>query len=132
MWALCYRMTGERADAEDLAQEAAARAIERADQLTGDDATGWLLALTTRLCLDHLRQRKRTRRRTELVDVIDDAESVERGPEQALLLRDVEGLTAPEAAYALGITVVALKSRLHRARETLREQVRRDAPGASP
>ncbi|MFN7970916.1 MAG: RNA polymerase sigma factor [Acidobacteriota bacterium] len=41
-----------------------------------------------------------------------------------ILLRDVEGLTAPEAASALGITVAALKSRLHRARDELRFQVR--------
>jgi RNA polymerase sigma-70 factor (ECF subfamily) len=46
---------------------------------------------------------------------------------EVLLRRDVEGLTAPEAARALGISVAALKSRLHRAREALREQVRRDA-----
>lgn len=44
-------------------------------------------------------------------------------PEEArevLLLRDVEGLTAPEAAEAIGIEVGALKSRLHRARAALR------------
>jgi RNA polymerase sigma-70 factor (ECF subfamily) len=39
---------------------------------------------------------------------------------EVLILRDVEGLTAPEAAEQLGITVQALKSRLHRAREQLR------------
>jgi len=39
---------------------------------------------------------------------------------EVLLLRDVEGLTAPEAAERLGITVRALKSRLHRARAALR------------
>ena len=40
---------------------------------------------------------------------------------EVILMRDVEGLTAPEAADALGISVGALKSRLHRARATLRE-----------
>jgi RNA polymerase sigma-70 factor (ECF subfamily) len=44
---------------------------------------------------------------------------------EVLLLRDVEGLTAPEAASSLGITVSALKSRLHRAREELRLRVKR-------
>lgn len=39
---------------------------------------------------------------------------------EVILLRDVEGLSAPEAASALGISVDALKSRLHRAREILR------------
>ncbi len=42
---------------------------------------------------------------------------------EVILLRDVEGLTAPEAADRLGLTVQALKSRLHRAREQLRAQV---------
>jgi RNA polymerase sigma-70 factor (ECF subfamily) len=42
---------------------------------------------------------------------------------EVILLRDVEGLTAPEAADQLGISVQALKSRLHRAREQLRLEV---------
>ncbi|HEX6838666.1 MAG TPA: RNA polymerase sigma factor [Polyangia bacterium] len=42
---------------------------------------------------------------------------------EVILLRDVEGLTAPEAAERLGLTVQALKSRLHRAREQLRAAV---------
>jgi RNA polymerase sigma-70 factor (ECF subfamily) len=40
-----------------------------------------------------------------------------------ILLRDVEGLTAPEAAVRLSISVRALKSRLHRARAELRASV---------
>lgn len=42
---------------------------------------------------------------------------------EVILLRDVEGLTAPEAAHQLNITVQALKSRLHRARTELRESI---------
>jgi RNA polymerase sigma-70 factor (ECF subfamily) len=42
---------------------------------------------------------------------------------EVLLARDVEGLTAPEAAQRLGVSVQALKSRLHRAREQLRSRV---------
>ena len=40
-----------------------------------------------------------------------------------LLLRDIEELTTEEAAVALGITVAALKTRLHRARLALRERL---------
>jgi len=47
---------------------------------------------------------------------------------EVILFRDIEGLSAPEAAAALGISVAALKSRLHRAREELRAEVRRLAP----
>jgi len=40
---------------------------------------------------------------------------------EVLVLRDMEGLTAPEVAKVLGIRVEAVKSRLHRARASLRE-----------
>ena len=67
----------------------------------------------------------------------DDAmagKQVERALEQAiveldpmyrevLLLRDVEGLTAPEVAEVLGVSVQAVKSRLHRAKSSVREHV---------
>jgi RNA polymerase sigma-70 factor (ECF subfamily) len=43
---------------------------------------------------------------------------------EVILLRDVEGLSAPEAASAVGISVDALKSRLHRARDALRTALR--------
>ncbi len=40
---------------------------------------------------------------------------------EVLVLRDVEGLTAPEVAEVMGLTVQAVKSRLHRARVAVRE-----------
>jgi len=42
---------------------------------------------------------------------------------EVLLLRDVEGLTAPEVAAVVGASVQAVKSRLHRARLSVREKV---------
>jgi RNA polymerase sigma-70 factor (ECF subfamily) len=42
---------------------------------------------------------------------------------EVLLLRDVEGLTAPEVAEVLGVTPEAVKSRLHRARLSVRERI---------
>ncbi len=42
---------------------------------------------------------------------------------EALVLRDVEGLSAEEAAEVVGIEVGALKSRLHRARLSLKQQL---------
>lgn len=41
----------------------------------------------------------------------------------ALILRDVEELTAPEVAQSLGLSVEAVKSRLHRARAMVRESL---------
>jgi RNA polymerase sigma-70 factor (ECF subfamily) len=40
-----------------------------------------------------------------------------------VVLRDVEGLSNPEVAEVLGATVLAVKSRLHRARLALRERL---------
>jgi RNA polymerase sigma-70 factor (ECF subfamily) len=42
---------------------------------------------------------------------------------EVLLLRDVEGLTAPQVSEVLGITAQAVKSRLHRARLSVREHM---------
>ena len=42
---------------------------------------------------------------------------------EVLLLRDVEGLTAPEVAHITGASVQAVKSRLHRARLSVRAHV---------
>src|ERR671928_12781 len=42
---------------------------------------------------------------------------------EVLVLRDVEGLSAPEVAEILGLSVEAVKSRLHRARVSVRERI---------
>ena len=42
---------------------------------------------------------------------------------EVLVLRDIEGLSAPEVAEVLGLGVPAVKSRLHRARASVRERV---------
>jgi len=42
---------------------------------------------------------------------------------EVLILRDVEGLTAPEVAEVLGMRLEAVKTRLHRARAQVREAV---------
>jgi len=42
---------------------------------------------------------------------------------EVLVLRDVEGLSAPEVAEVMGLTVEAVKSRLHRARLAVRQAV---------
>jgi RNA polymerase sigma-70 factor (ECF subfamily) len=49
--------------------------------------------------------------------------SLEPGYREVLLLRDMEGLPASEVAEILGLSVQAVKSRLHRARLSVRERV---------
>ena len=60
--------------------------------------------------------------RKEIREIVEKA--IQNLPEiyrEALVLRDVEGMSAEEAAVVLGITVPALKSRLLRARLMMRE-----------
>jgi len=93
LWTVCYRMTGNRSEADDLCQETIARAIERAEQVVADDPTGWLLRMATRHCLDHLRRKKVERRVSELVDPLDIPEihpgdPRDGDPERATILRE--------------------------------------------
>jgi RNA polymerase sigma-70 factor (ECF subfamily) len=60
----------------------------------------------------------------EIGDALEAAiRELEPSQREVLLLRDVEGLTAPEVAAVLGIGVEAVKSRLHRARVAVRDRV---------
>lgn len=91
LWAHCYRMTGRRTSADDLCQEALARAIERADDLSDPTrAESWLFRIATTVCLDHLRRDRRTRAVTELVEpvVLEAAPHETPGPEATVILRD--------------------------------------------
>ena len=60
----------------------------------------------------------------EIQDALDRAiAELPAAHREVLLLRDVEGLTAPEVAEVLGVRVEAVKSRLHRARVAVRERL---------
>jgi RNA polymerase sigma-70 factor, ECF subfamily len=59
LWALCYRMTGSAADADDLVQETFVRAIERPPRTAQDGWKWWLARVATNLSIDLLRRRKR-------------------------------------------------------------------------
>lgn len=59
LWALCYRMTGSAADADDLVQETFVRAIERPPVDRPDGWRAWLSRVATNLAIDALRRRKR-------------------------------------------------------------------------
>jgi RNA polymerase sigma-70 factor (ECF subfamily) len=51
---------------------------------------------------------------------------------EVLVLRDVEGLSAPEVGEVLGLSVEAVKSRLHRAAIAVRERVAPALGAAEP
>ncbi len=133
-------------DAEDAVHEtlwAATRAI-RTFRGTATSIASWMFTIVRRECLRLLERHRRTAALdtsedellTELIDP-SDAVALKRRVEllasaladldplhrEVILLRDIQELSAPEAAQQLGISIDALKSRLHRARVNLREHV---------
>lgn len=59
LWGLCYRMTGNAADADDLVQETFVRAIEKPPRRTDEPMRPWLARVAVNLSRDLLRRRKR-------------------------------------------------------------------------
>lgn len=59
LWGLCYRMTGNAADADDLVQETFVRAIEKPPRRTDEPLRPWLVRVAINLSRDLLRRRKR-------------------------------------------------------------------------
>jgi RNA polymerase sigma-70 factor (ECF subfamily) len=58
---LAYRYMGNDEDASDMAQEALIKAYRSLASFKGDSSLGtWLYRITTNVCLDELRKRKRT------------------------------------------------------------------------
>lgn len=57
------------------------------------------------------------------MDLVRAMERLSPAYREVLLLRDVHELTAPEVAAQLGLSLEAVKSRLHRARAQVREQL---------
>lgn len=121
------------ADAEDAVQHALWTLHRRVGALrTAAAIAAWLFRIVERECRRLLRlgQPRAASWTDDLAQPVpaglrqDLARAIEQLPlpyRAALILRDVEELTAPEAASVLGITPDALKSRLHRARVGVRQ-----------
>jgi RNA polymerase sigma-70 factor (ECF subfamily) len=134
-------------DADDVLQDTL---ISVANNLSGFEGraslSSWVFALTRSACArrrrgaknkppvkdDHRDERADTAKGPE--DMASDREigvavsralaALSEEHREVIVLRDVEGLSAPEAAQVLDVSVDALKSRLHRAREALRAALR--------
>jgi len=59
LWGLCYRLTGNAADADDLVQETFVRAMEHPPARTDEPWRPWLVRVALNLGRDLLRRRKR-------------------------------------------------------------------------
>lgn len=132
------RACGNRDDAEDVLAETLLAAFQARDKVRDPDAFGaWLAKVAHRACA-RLRRSEAARPvvsglgldaatappMEETKQCISEAVLRLPGPvREAFVLRDIEGLSSEEAAARLGVSVAALKSRLHRARASLRESL---------
>ena len=156
VYRLAYRLSGNRADAEDLTQETFVRVFRSLAQYAPGTFEGWLHRITTNLFLDMVRRRQKIRFDALAEDASERLASDEPGPERAyeqnnldpevqraldalpadfpaaLVLCDLEGLTYEEIALTLDIKVGTVRSRIHRGRVLLREALAHRAPAVRP
>jgi RNA polymerase sigma factor (sigma-70 family) len=127
-------------DAEDAAQEALIVLYRRIGTLRATAALGsWMFQIVRNECIRRSRLALLTPIVTAAVEPSAEdaalmrleieriAESIAKlVPEQraVLVLRDIQGLSGTATAQALGLSRAAMKSRLHRGRETLRASLR--------
>jgi len=147
---LGLRMCGNEEDAREVLQETLLAAFKNLHDFRGDaQLSTWLYQIARSYCLKSRRRGTAEPASSEPLEkpeaaavpseeALPDAQahaheigillqaaigSLPESHREALILRDVEGLSAEEAARVLGIEVGALKSRLHRARMELRERL---------
>jgi RNA polymerase sigma-70 factor (ECF subfamily) len=144
-------VTGSWSDAEDLVQETLIRAWRAVDRFDGAHPRAWLLTILRRAHLNMLRRQRpvladdvggldgqrpafgaalepspEERVLDEVLDAELDRAVTALDPEfrAVLLLVDVNRLTYAEAAEVLGVPVGTVTSRLSRARDRLRRELR--------
>ena len=144
-----YHLLGHREDADDVKQETFVRAFEARENFRNQcSITTWLLAICGNICRDRIKSWERRQVRadgglqgeiTASPACADPAKIVERADTQAIIrkalyglppsqreaivLREIEGLTHQEMAEVLGCTVAGAKLRAFRARRVLQARV---------
>ena len=138
---LCYRMLGNAPEAEDAAQETFVRMYTKLHTYQPDrKLSSWVLSIASHYCIDRLRRRRGQWLSLDEEPVAATLPSQNRGPEELalraesrdevqrlvdmlpaayrvpLILRYWHDLSYAEIAEVMGLTVQAVKSRLHRAR----------------
>jgi RNA polymerase sigma-70 factor (ECF subfamily) len=124
-------LTGDPDEAEDLAQQAFVRAIERWPGGSGDETARWLATVGVRLAIDELRRRRRwgwfRLRETDAMwamavdpDLWQALLALPARTRAALLLTVLDGYSQEEVAGVLGVPRGTVASWLSRARQRLR------------
>lgn len=144
MYRVALRIVGDPGDAEDVVQDAWISAWRALHAYRGDAAAAtWLYRVVSNAALAHLRRRRPTvpidDGAEERLSDVDDPHGPERATLRAeeaaavhravaslepsqrvpLVLREFEGLSYEEVAAVLEVSVPAVRSRLHRARQVL-------------
>ncbi len=144
VFGLCYRMLGQRQDAEDAAQETFVRVLKNLHRWdAGRDFEPWLLAIAGNRCRTALSTRKRRPAGEVLPEQLPDtgpdlqaakqlAEevklalvSVRDDYRQAFILFHEHELSYAEIAEAMNVPLGTVKTWVHRARRELIEQLQR-------
>jgi len=152
VYAVCLRMTGNSAEAEDLSQEVFVQVFRKLGTFRGESAfSTWLHRLTVNQVLMYFRK-SRSRREQLTLDgelpertikgrnvltslpmldwlALDEAiVKLSPGYRAVFILHDVEGLQHLEIANILGCSVGTSKSQLHKARMKMRCLLRQSTP----
>lgn len=134
-------LTKERDSADDLVQSCLERAISRSSQYqSGTNRRAWLFKIMYNLFISERRSQARVVRLQDSLDpdrhisvaasqhhsveLAQAAEALERLPaeqREVLLLVALEGMSYEEVAEIMEIPIGTVRSRLSRARETMRE-----------
>ena len=146
---LTYRMLGDPAEAEDAAQETFVRAYTKLATFQPDRKfVNWLLSIASHHCIDRLRRKSRapqlsldgplppqwitssSPRPDQVVNKKQERERVRQSLDTlppdyraAIILRYWHGLSYREISDLMETTESAIKSRLHRARRMLAQEL---------
>ncbi len=131
---VAYRILGDRQEAEDVAQEALARASLRWSRLY-DRPEGWVSRVASNLAIDAYRRRRRRpayptgplgvvdARLGERGDLVAALRRLPRRQREVVVLRYLADLPEADVARALGCSVGSVKSHGSRGLASLRRQL---------
>ncbi len=139
LYRLCSVITGNREDASDAVQDCFLKYVEKAPEFNdAEHEKAWLIKVASNICKDILRKRKhysfvsldeiRNLSTSENnAQILGMLVSLEEKYRIVIHLHYVEGYKAGEIASMLGITEAAVKKRLQRGRDALREIYEKEA-----